>query len=120
MAVSAANNRSVARRVTLLAIALAVGGQRGRGAGPAGRPFPLRAEAGDVAVGALEADHAGAVETEDVGVGELLTHLGFDGREIRSHRVGTIQIDGDAGLGRRGEWQFADFGRMGEGREQRR
>ena len=58
-------------------------------------------------------------DAEDVRVGELLTHLGFDGREIRSHRVGTIQIDGDPGAGRRGRrGKFTDLGRVGEGSEQ--
>ena len=37
-------------------------------------------------------DHAGTVETEDIGVGELLPDLGFDPREIATHRTRAIQV----------------------------
>ena len=40
-----------------------------------------------------QSDHAGAVETEDVGVGELLSDLSFDPREIGAHRTRAIEVD---------------------------
>jgi hypothetical protein len=57
-------------------------------------------------------------DAEDVGVGELLAHLGLDRGQVRGHRVRTIEIDGDARGGWRDRREFAALDRMGEGGEQ--
>ena len=39
-----------------------------------------------------QSDHASPIETEDIGVGKLLPDLGFDPREIATHRTRAIEI----------------------------
>ena len=55
---------------------------------------------------------------ENIGIGELLTHLRLDRRQGVGHRVRAIKIHGDPGAGRGRRRKFADLGCVGEGGQQ--